>query len=285
MDGGLVFDLGMNDGSDTAFYLAKGFSVVGVDAAEDLCDLVRDKYQAEIDAGRLSIEHVAVTESEGPVTFYPNEKSVWGTTRPEWAERNGKLSHLSTDTLTVDGVPLSHLLDKYGVPYYLKIDIEGADLAALSGLRGQSEVPAFVSIESEKVCWDALVEEFDALSELGYTRFKIVPQHFVSTHRAPKPAREGRYVPWRFHLGDSGLIRRRSPGSLAEPQRGAGALPQNLRPVQLVRRQRALRPALGARSGRSQVPRGLVRHSRRTLSTAPSPEDRRDRRCCFDLCG
>jgi FkbM family methyltransferase len=212
MDGGLVFDLGMNDGSDTAFYLAKGFSVVGVDAAEDLCDLVRDKYQAEIDAGRLSVENVAVTESEGPVTFYPNEKSVWGTTRPDWAERNGKLAHLSTDTLTVDGVPLSHLLDKYGVPYYLKIDIEGADLAALSGLRGQREVPAFVSIESEKVSWDGLVEEFDALTELGYTRFKIVPQHFVSTHRAPKPAREGRYVPWRFHLGDSGLFGEEAPG-------------------------------------------------------------------------
>ena len=81
MDGGLIFDLGMNDGSDTAFYLAKGFSVVGVDAAEDLCGPVRDKYQAEIDAGRLAIENVAVTESEGPVTFYPNEKSVWGTTR------------------------------------------------------------------------------------------------------------------------------------------------------------------------------------------------------------
>src|ERR1700761_7084062 len=128
MDGGLIFDLGMNDGSDTAFYLAKGFSVVGVDAAEDLCGLVRDKYQADIDAGRLIVENLAVTDSEGPVTFYPNEKSVWGTTRRDWAERNGKLSHESADTLTVHGVPLEYLLSKHGMPYYLKIDIEGADL-------------------------------------------------------------------------------------------------------------------------------------------------------------
>jgi FkbM family methyltransferase len=212
MDRGLIFDLGMNDGSDTAFYLAKGFSVIGVDAAEDLCDLVRDKYQTDIDSGRLVIENVAITESEGPITFYLNEKSVWGTTRPDWAERNGKLSHGVTATLTVDGVPLSYLLAKYGTPYYLKIDIEGADLAALSGLRGQSEQPAFVSIESDKVSWDALMAEFDALSELGYTRFKIVPQQFVGTHRPPKPAREGQYVPWRFHFGDSGLFGEEAPG-------------------------------------------------------------------------
>ena len=204
----------MNDGSDTAFYLAKGFSVVGVDAAEDLCDLVRDKYQAEIDAGRLSIENVAVTESEGPVTFYPNEKSVWGTTRPEWAERNGKLiARLPRDTLTVDGVPLSHLLDKYGVPYYLKIDIEGADLAALSGLRGQREAPAFVSIESEKVCWDALGRGVRRAERARATPgSRSCRSTSSATHRAPKPAREGRYVPWRFHLGDSGLFGEEAPG-------------------------------------------------------------------------
>ena len=212
MHGGLVFDLGMNDGSDTAFYLAKGFSVVGIDAAQDMCGLVRDKYQADIDAGRLTVENLAVTDSEGPVTFYPNEKSVWGTTRKDWAERNGKLSHSATDTLIVHGVPLSHLLDKYGVPYYIKIDIEGADFAALSGLYGQCEQPAFVSIESEKVSWEALVHEFEALGELGYTRFKIVPQHLVSAQRPPKPAREGTYVPWRFHLGDSGLFGEEAPG-------------------------------------------------------------------------
>lgn len=212
MNNGLIFDLGMNDGSDTAFYLAKGFSVVGVDAAEDLCGMVRSKFQSEIDAGRLMVENVAVTDSEGPITFYANEKSVWGTTRKDWAERNGKLSHVATAVATVDGVPLSYLVSKYGIPYYLKIDIEGADLAALSGLYGQSELPAYVSIESEKVCWDNLTLEFDALSELGYTRFKVVPQHLVNARRPPRPAREGRYVPWRFRLGDSGLFGEEAPG-------------------------------------------------------------------------
>src|ERR1700760_324477 len=155
MNGGLIFDLGMNDGSDTAFSLAKGFSVVGVDAAEDLCGQVASKYRAEVDAGRLVIENVAVTESEGPVTFYAHEKSVWNTTRKEWAERNFRLTNGSaaTATLTVQGVPLSYLINRYGIPYYLKIDIEGADLAALVGLRGEPDLPEFVSIESDKLSW------------------------------------------------------------------------------------------------------------------------------------
>ena len=33
----LIFDLGMFDGSDTSFYLAKGFRVVALEARADLC--------------------------------------------------------------------------------------------------------------------------------------------------------------------------------------------------------------------------------------------------------
>lgn len=212
MGSDLIFDLGMNDGSDAAFYLAKGFRVVGVEAAADLCAQVTARYQSQIEAGRLVVENVAVVDREGPVTFYPNEKSVWGTTRPDWAERNGKLAHAHSGGVAVAGVTLSSLIDGYGVPYYLKIDIEGADLAALTGLRGQAEMPEFVSIESDKTSWAALEEEFDVLEELGYTRFKIVPQQVISRQRAPSPAREGEYVDWRFRLGDSGMFGEEAPG-------------------------------------------------------------------------
>jgi hypothetical protein len=38
-------------------------------------------------------------------------------------------------------------LDNNGVPYYIKIDIEGLDLTALRGLANIDERPRFVSID------------------------------------------------------------------------------------------------------------------------------------------
>jgi FkbM family methyltransferase len=208
----LVFDLGMNDGSDAAFYLAKGFRVVGVEASATLCQQVSQKYRSQIECGRLVVENVAVVDREGPVEFFPNEKSVWGTTRPDWVQRNERLSHASTASITVSGTTIGSLIDKHGTPYYVKIDIEGADLSALAGLRGQAEMPAFISIESDKTSWAALEKEFDLLEAFGYTRFKVVPQQWVSRQRPLKPAREGVYAEWRFHLGDSGMFGEEAPG-------------------------------------------------------------------------
>lgn len=39
---------------------------------------------------------------------------------------------------------------QFGVPYYLKIDIEGADLICLDSLRSTGARPSYVSIESNK---------------------------------------------------------------------------------------------------------------------------------------
>lgn len=208
----LVFDLGMNDGSDTAFYLAKGFTVVGVDASAELCAQVSQEYRASVDSGVLHVENVAIADRAGPIEFFANDKDVWGTTKPEWAARNSRLAHAPAPAVSVTGMPLAGLIERYGHPYYVKIDIEGADLEALAGLRGQADLPAFVSIESDKTSWAALQSEFDLFEELGYTRFKIVPQQWVGRQRPPRPAREGEYVPWRFRLGDSGLFGEEAPG-------------------------------------------------------------------------
>lgn len=103
------------------------------------------------------------------------------------------------------------LLERHGVPHYLKTDIEGADLLCLETL-DPAESPTFVSIESDKISWAGLVHELDLLERLGYRRFKVIGQHKVSRQRAPKPAREGHYVRWSFRHGSSGLFGAETPG-------------------------------------------------------------------------
>ena len=53
-----------------------------------------------------------------------NKNTFWGTVVPEWAHRNKWLGSES-EIIEVSTVDFSECLKQFGVPYYLKIDIEG----------------------------------------------------------------------------------------------------------------------------------------------------------------
>ncbi|MFZ2110248.1 MAG: FkbM family methyltransferase, partial [Roseiarcus sp.] len=108
--------------------------------------------------------------------------------------------------IKVPTIDFVECLKKYGVPYYLKIDLEGMDVACLKALRSIEGRPAYVSIESEKQQFDRLVDELSLLSELGYDRFQAVQQAKVERQVVPFPAREGRYFKHVFKEGSSGLF-------------------------------------------------------------------------------
>jgi len=148
----LVFDVGLHRGEDTRFYLAKGFDVVAVEAMPDLARRAAEELRDYVESGQLVIENVAIAEEAGPVSFYVNPASEWGTIRADWARRNERLGSPSTGSFTVTALRFGGLLERHGAPHYLKIDIEGADLLCLETL-DPAESPTFVSIESDKISW------------------------------------------------------------------------------------------------------------------------------------
>lgn len=207
----LVYDLGLHEGQDTEFYLAKGFRVVAVDANDRLCAQARERFAGFVESGQLTVVNQAIAREPGEVTFYDNENSVWGTIDADWAARNDRGGARST-TRTVTATTMAAVLAEHGVPHYLKIDIEGMDMVALEGLRGVPVPPTYVSLESDKVSFRQLRREFEVLGELGYHRFKVVSQRDVPKQRLPYPAREGRFVEHEFVAGSSGAFGEEAPG-------------------------------------------------------------------------
>jgi hypothetical protein len=51
----LIYDIGMHNGNDTAYYLFRGFRVVGVEANPLLVEQVRERFAAEIASNRLTV--------------------------------------------------------------------------------------------------------------------------------------------------------------------------------------------------------------------------------------
>ena len=208
----LIYDVGLHKGEDSEFYLKKGFRVVALEALPALAQMATERLHRYLDSGQLVILNVAVAEKDGPLTFFENPGlSVWGTAYPEWAQRNQRLGLSSIET-TVQGMNFAKILKQYGIPYYLKVDIEGADILCLKALKGFESKPKHVSIESTKTSWKGLREEFALLRVLGYSRFKVVPQRTVADQFCPFPASEGRYIDHHFEAGASGLFGEEAPG-------------------------------------------------------------------------
>ena len=162
----LVFDVGMNNGDDTAFYLECGFRVVAVEANDALCRQVAARFPEAIASGKLKILNVAVAGEPGQVEFWINEDHPEGSALDVASAARGGHRHRK---VTVPAIRFGTLLREHGVPHYLKVDIESADHFCLEGLREVGR-PEYLSVEVSDV---ALV---DACHDLGYRRFMLVEQ-------------------------------------------------------------------------------------------------------------
>jgi FkbM family methyltransferase len=174
----LIFDVGLHRGEDTDFYLKKGFRVAAFEADPALVAHCKVRFRDAISGGRLQIVEGAIApETAGErLAFYKNlQKSVWGTIDASWAERNAKIGARSVkvEVVRVDVVEAFRTI---GVPFYLKVDIEGADHLVLDGLHRLKDRPRYISIEAEAVDLTRLVAQLDALRDLGYHCFQPIQQ-------------------------------------------------------------------------------------------------------------
>ena len=205
----LIYDVGMHKGEDTHFYLKKGFRVIAFEADPDLAEHCRYRFSEHVKDGRLTIVEGAIAEpnlSHAMIRFYRNRKlSVWGTVHKEWAERNEQLWY-EIEIIEVQSVDFSQCLHEFGIPHFMKIDIEGSDIICLKALGDFDQSPDYVSIESEKVDFKNLRKGIDLLDELGYVGFMAVQQANILTQTPPNPSKEGRFAEHVFEPHSSGMF-------------------------------------------------------------------------------
>jgi FkbM family methyltransferase len=173
----LIYDVGLFDGADTAYYLFRGYRVVAVDANPSTIEAARMRFASEIAAKRLTLANVGVSEKPGEATFWISDRSEWSSFDRAIASRDGT----GHRPVSVPTVPFSELLAEYGIPHYLKIDIEGHDRVCVEALK-RKKLPKYISVESEcagdsEVLTDEqAVAMLELLRDRGYRRFKLVNQ-------------------------------------------------------------------------------------------------------------
>jgi FkbM family methyltransferase len=203
----VVFDIGMNNGDDTCYYLRQGCQVIAVEANPLLCEQARDRFRDEIGTGRLKVENVGIASESGELTFWVSDHSVWSSFLESTARKGGA----SATPILVRTMRFAELLERHGTPTFLKVDIEGHDRLCIQGLSG-AQRPNFVSMEMSHR--DAEIDVNRLADELGYDRFRCVRQNdFVEI----TPDNLDRQLRRRQRLSHLGPLEGRIRGFLRKP--------------------------------------------------------------------
>ena len=174
----IIYDFGCHNGSNISYYLLKADIVVAVDANPDLCKLIRVKFKKEIEQQRLIVENCIIThEVTGfEKSFYIFEPlDVCSTIYPETKLFYGDKRLKKSDYKEIKVVQKNvlEILDTYGVPYYIKIDLEHYDHVILNEIFSNNIRPKYISSECHNI------QVFNImLSQNDYKYFKLVNGNF-----------------------------------------------------------------------------------------------------------
>lgn len=129
---GLIFDVGANHGDKTWAFRRLAKRVISIEPDGTCFAALRTRYGRD---RRVSLENVALGDRAGVGTFFVEDDGSAYNTLSE-KERDWLVSEHGQNIRKVPVLvsTLDAMIAKYGVPDFLKIDVEGGELSVFSGL-------------------------------------------------------------------------------------------------------------------------------------------------------
>ena len=134
--GDLVFDLGAHAGNRTRAFAAVGCRVIAVEPQPDFARLLRTFFAR---SPGVDVIEAAVGDQTGRASLSVSERTPTVTTlATEWRDTRGQDSDFSgvqwNRQVDVHTTTLDALIERFGVPAFIKIDVEGSEPSVLAGL-------------------------------------------------------------------------------------------------------------------------------------------------------
>jgi len=143
--GDLVFDVGANLGFRSKIFLAMEATVVALEPQESCANFLRRTLDSR---GHFHLIKMAAGPAPGRTGMHVSEDHPVSSLSPEWlaaVKKSGRFEQIAWDRVQeVEITTLQTVIEQFGRPAFVKIDVEGFEAEVLAGLG--SAIPA-LSVE------------------------------------------------------------------------------------------------------------------------------------------
>jgi FkbM family methyltransferase len=166
----LAFDIGANIGQKTNILLNSGYKVVAFEPNPDLNNKLNRIYK---DNDNIIIDSSGLSDNNGINDFFICNSETLSTLSLDFI-KNSRFSnkHNWNVKIPINTITLDSAIEKYGIPDFIKIDVEGYELNVIKGLTKllSNTMICFEWEEENKENIEAIVKY---LQDIGYNNFSI----------------------------------------------------------------------------------------------------------------
>ena len=193
----VIYDFGASDGRNIPYYLLKSDLVIAVEANPKNCEIIKKKFTEEIDRKKLIIKNCIVSNQNSKNSeFFIHKTNNLLSQFPK--PKNNIIDNFSK--INLESIDVVYLIQKYGEPYYIKIDVEEYDNVILKKIFDSNISPNYISAEAINT---EVISLF--LNNKNYNSFKLIEGNTIGLlYRNAKITVNNKKIRYSFHKDSAG---------------------------------------------------------------------------------
>jgi len=164
----MYFDIGANIGKWSLANINQCNKIISVEASPITFKRLVDNCKND---KIILLNYAACNNNCNDITFYQAESDTLSTINKEWlTKENSRFYNHPYKEITCKTITLDKLIQQYGLPELIKIDVEGGEYECISSLTQKVKLLCFEwASETNTITFKCI----DYLNNLGYTEYYI----------------------------------------------------------------------------------------------------------------